>query len=224
MTNELSTDDCLKELFRNIYRIHALTNHLTKQSATLSETSVNAAIAAGHTGTQSKVFNEIAKQIGVNSTLLLGSIERIHKFTDPMTAQSLESLIKSGHREKFFQVLPQISEGTNQKFVREVSRSLSASISDLLERSQENLAYARLEQVRIKQVIKRVWSISVNLRISASMAEIGEQTFFTSIAEGLEKIAIGTAELVENLTIVIVTVESSLTDRCQCIKGELHAA
>lgn len=211
---------CLNELFRDTHFIHELTNQFQEQSKSIQEISMNAAIAAGQAGEHIRVFSEMAKQIGHISTMMGEALNEIRHYTGRMTNRMLECLVQSGQQEKFVQLQHHGVASSIETDINEVVLRYRESIGDLLDTTHNDLQVVRSQQHRLFLVNERVWSIAMNLKVSASFIESEEKTFFLSIAESLEKMNTHSAEIIDSFTIVMRSVDRRLEDRCSCLSGD----
>ncbi|MGZ6371076.1 MAG: hypothetical protein ACXWPM_10025, partial [Bdellovibrionota bacterium] len=171
--SEIVVSDCLSELFRDAYRIHELASRFRRQARDLQEISMNAAIASGHAGNQSKVFGEIAKQIGIVSTALQETIEEVHGHTGSMSNRMLDCIVRSGQREKFVQGLALLGSDSGIRSMERVKADIDHEIWFLLDEVQRHLVLLRPQELRVRQLVDRVWSVVLNVRITAGETDSG---------------------------------------------------
>jgi hypothetical protein len=207
-----------------LYKIHEISTKFKNQSDLLKEISVNAAIAAGHAGSQIKVFTEIANQIGAISNTLEDGIHRIHFYTGFMSNKMLECLRNSSQSQKFEESLERVqAESNNSKLIFGIKKQFDNKIIKMLDAVQSNLIFLRPESGRLKQFINRVWSIVISLRVSASASNASEKEFYLSIAEALNLMVTETETLVDLLVKTIDAVDEKLENRCDLTLGSSHA-
>lgn len=218
------TGECLKELFRNVHSVAELMGQLSHLSTQLREISVNAAIASGHVESQSKIFSEIAKQIGSTASLLVQMSERSKKLTSQISTKTLTCILNTAHREKFALALANISSEANRRSVTNVCTDLAHAISKELEEAHLFLARLKPEHDSLTQVINRISSIVISLRVLANSAEHGEASFLLAIAESLQETSDKAADHSAAIWNSINHIEASLVERCNCMKGEANAA
>ncbi|GEM_PF-1635982 len=224
MIDEHYTGECLKDLFRNTHCIESLLEQFFHLGTRLREISVNAAIASGHVESQSKIFSEIAKQIGSTSTLIAQLAERSKTITSQVSTRVLACIVDSGQREHFSFALRSIRESYNHTTVRHVCLELSKKISDQLHEAQLALSHLKPEQDGLRQVNNRLSSIVVALRVLANTAAHGEGTFFLSIAESIEETSDVATKICGSLQETVALINAALSERCACMRGELNAA
>lgn len=222
--NENYTGGCLKELFRNIHSIEELLEQFIHLGKALSEISVNAAIASGHVESQSKVFSEIARQIGASSTMIAQLSERSKKLTSQMSTHVLSCIISSTQKEHFLSSLKRIEDEKNSLTVKKVCGKLSVEILNRLHEAQRSLSHLKPAHDYLKQVINRLSSIIVSLRVIANTADNGEGSFFLSIAESIEETSMRATNGGILLYQYISKINTLLTERFACMKGESDAA
>lgn len=209
------SNECIIGLFREAYRIQDLATQIQKQADILKEISMNAAIAAGHSGEQARVFIEIAKQIGNIALYLNETIVGIHEKTTFMSNRLLQCVLIDGRREKFIQSLNRLETESNMAIVKRVVSEISNELYELIQVIQSKLTFLKPEQERLKLLINRIWSITTSLRISSNITQSGESVFYLSIAEALEGMGVETSKLVEELTRTISRIEQKLRARCE---------
>ncbi len=224
MSHEEKVEHYLRSLFRSSYRVHELIAQIGKRSKTLNEISMNAAIAAGHTGTQSRVFSEIAKQIGIAANLFTDACEQIRESTGRMSGETLECLNHQAQRGKFLLAVPLLEEGRTRRDVSHTADQLSAAILERLSSTQGSLATLKPMRERLQLLAQRTWSIVVGIRVSAGMAEGGDQGFFLSIAEALETTTNELGGLVDTVESVLTEIDSRLREGAIRVKGHSNAA
>lgn len=224
MTVDHYTGECLKELFRNVHSIEELIEQLINLSVQLNEISVNAAIASGHFDHQAKIFNEIAKQIEITSSFILNLSERSKELTSKISTQILSSLVCSDQREHFSTALNKTREPTNRSAIQHVSYRLREKISDQLYTASLSLSHLKPEYENLVQIVNRLFSISTSLRILANTADENEGLSFLSIAESIEKSSNEALNHGKVFCDFITRIQTSLTERCDCMRGELDAA
>lgn len=210
--------ESLRKLFRGIHSIHELATQLNGEAATLKEISVNAAIASGHVGSQSKVLSEIARQIGLVSDLVAQHIAKTHHHTGKMSSQALDCIVQSSRYSTFMKARNLMSRSPTLTLVREVCEQITASIIRQLDEAQEQLDCLKPEIENLKQLMNRVWSIVLSLHVSAGMAENGEDAFLNSIAEALEKVTQTTNEQLESLSGIVCGTQDTMTQQRQSAK------
>lgn len=215
---------CLNELFRDTHQIHELTNQFQEQSRSIQEISMNAAIAAGQAGEHIRVFSEMAKQIGHISTMMIEALTEIRTYTTRMTNRMLECLVKSSQQQKFIEIKSLDASPEIRAHSERVVADFGSMISNLLDTTHSDLQVVRSHQKKLLLVNERIWSIAMNLKVSASFIDSDEKTFFLSIAESLEQMNGKSTEIVENFTDVMRSVDRRLVERCGCLIGESYAS
>ncbi len=220
MTTAIS-EKCLHKLFRDSHCIHELTSLLQEQSINIQEISMNAAVAAGQSGNQSRVFAEIAKQIGMISSLMIETISEIQITTGKMNNRMLECIVKSAQYNQFSIAQELLKEPKNRELVEQTIDELVRSMVQLLEASARDLQSIKTHYRHLLLVNNRIWSIAMNLKISANMVEAEERSFFSSIAESLEQMNVKTVELAQEFSRVTRTVEEGLGQRCRGAQKQL---
>ncbi|MFA6236306.1 MAG: hypothetical protein WC635_03175 [Bacteriovorax sp.] len=191
----------------------------------LREISTNAAIASGHTTNQSKVFSEIAKQIGISSQQFSSGVERILKCLGPMNKKILECIILDEQRTKMVQTIYLLKTDTNRDHLLNHVAKIEWEIFQLLNLAQEDLAKIKPEATQIRQNAHRAWSIVMALRVSAGTQEDEEASvFFSSIASALDSKVEESLQSVELMMSILKSVDESLSVRCHCMRGEVNAA
>lgn len=183
---------------------------------------MNAAIAAGQAGEHIRVFSEMAKQIGNISTMMTEALKEIRIYTGRMTNRMLECLVKSGQQEKFLELDHYDIGASIENALSIVVIDLGTNIRELLDVTHNDLQSVKSQQRRLYLVNERIWSIAMNLKVSASFIESDEKTFFLSIAESLEKMNGNSAGIIESFTRVTRSVDRRLADRCNCMTGDTN--
>jgi hypothetical protein len=212
------------DLFRRFYQIHDLANQIEKQSRILNEISMNAAVASAHTGGQSKVFSEIANQIGIISGHFKKTIEKIHIHTGAMTNFMLHCIISSVRYDKFSRVREEVHGDGNQLRIQEVLIEYETKLVINLSNGCKEVDFIRPEISRLKQGLDRVWALIMSLKVSASLSDNGEEAFFMSIAESLDQMADETSRHLDHLMEIILLLYRDIEATAEAEKEKFDAA
>ncbi len=215
----------LKKIFRDSHLIQEATIRYQQQARELQEISVNAAIAAGHCGDQSKVFSEIAKQISAISVHLSETIGRIQVHTGFTTGQMLEAIILVTRRQKLNMAIELIlSESVNLRKVLKVRDMTDTEISEIFEEVVGRLFLICPETEKIRILMNRIWSVITNLKIMANMDDRGDGHFYLSIAESLHSLTEEMGDLSQSMIVTLTEIKDNLETGCLEVRGSQNVA
>jgi hypothetical protein len=177
----------MSSLFVDCNLIREYCNHLQIEADKMQEVSMNATIAAGHTGSHIRTFTEIARQIGTSSARLSGKVQEVRGKTNDIVNATLQAMIRATQLSYFEHAFPGIKGASNIRLVQ--SRMLEFESS--IDRSATGI-YRELQTIvsdlrYVEEVQKRVWAVITRLRIEASSMEPSEQVFMASIADFLSE-------------------------------------
>lgn len=214
----------LTELFRDSHSVYELSSQLFNQSKKIQEISMNAAIAADHASQQTKVFSEIARQIGLISSTMRDSILRMREYTGVLTNNMLSCLVNSEQKEKFIQATHLSPDLLTSPCVNRVIKNLTSEILETLLKSDQDLKLLKTENHTLYQMNERVWTIVMNLKISSSRVSEEEELFFLSIAQSLELMSFETGSLLEKLSKILNQLHQSIITPFEETKETQNAA
>jgi hypothetical protein len=224
VNQEIQLVEFLKSTFVKFYEVHEVANRLEHQSGVLSEISMNAAVASENIGNYGKIFSEIARQIKLISEAIDDSIERIHELVGSMSSNMLQCITGSYKLQKLIEAYRGVERDSNQFRIREVNDEIVSQIRELTFKTWVELAHLKPEFERLKQVVDRIGTLTLSLKVSASFSEQGEEAFSLSIAESLEKLVHHSAQSISDLYHLIDVLNRSLESQCCDVKGDLHVA
>jgi len=210
---------CATAIFQDLYRLHKLSSVLQKSSVALQEISVNASIASDHSGHGSKVFKEIAKQIGLLSVLLNDEIKKMDSHLSIMIKSLLQVIGKLSRKRKLIRCMNFLGPSKNYMHVYNVQETLGLEVDVTLDETHAELVFMKIELERFKQLVNRVWSIEISLRVSATTVHSGDEIFYLSIAEAMKSMATETSVVLDDVAKLNNSVDIRLINRCGCIKG-----
>ncbi|MGZ3711716.1 MAG: hypothetical protein ACXVBE_08170, partial [Bdellovibrionota bacterium] len=153
----------------------------------LQEVSMNATIAAGHTGSHIRTFTEIARQIGGSSSRLFRKIHKVRTETNGIVNTTLDAMIIATQQSYFERALPGVTGAANIKLVRDRMMDFEIRIHGSLGLIYRDLQVIVSDLKAVEEIQKRVWAVVTRLRIEASAMDPDEQVFVASIADSLSQ-------------------------------------
>lgn len=160
-------------------------NPIASEAVAQKEISMNATIAAGHTGAEIRTFSEIAKQIGSSSDQLSAHLEQMREQTSRIVNTALRSLNDARLLATLEKCLPQISGENNQTLLKMRVREFRVRIHSQVQSIIEELFGILSSLKALDGGQKRAWATSTRLQIEASLIPESEKQFVIPIAEGL---------------------------------------
>lgn len=167
--------------------IREFCNRLQSEAEKIQEVSMNAAIAAGHTGGHIRTFTEIARQIGNSSTRLSTKVHKMRMDTNSIVNQTLDAMIRATHLSYFEKCVSEMKGDGNIKLVHTRMEDLERIVSNSIEKIFRELQVVVSDLRAVEEIQKRVWAVITRLRIEASMMDPSEQVFVSSIADSLNE-------------------------------------
>ena len=172
--------------FVDCNQIREFCNRLQAETEKMQEVSMNAAIAAGHTGSHIRTFTEIARQIGLSSARLSNRIQKVRGDTNQVVNETLDAMIRATRLSYFERALPGVKGEANARLVRSRMEATEAEIQACLAGIFRDVQVILSDLHAIEDLQKRFWAVITRLRIEASTMDPDEQVFVASISESLE--------------------------------------
>ncbi len=182
-----TASDLLHQNFQTVYAIYELTQQLRIPATELQEVAVNAAIALSHLEKTSEAFQELARQIQGVSSRLLQLRDRVQPVTESVSHQILAAFKISIQGHSFALVPPETSEPVKLLVANARAQEFDIS-SQHIRRALALLAHLIPEYGEWRQLLSRLWSVVLTLRILATEARGEEHDFLIAMAERIESL------------------------------------
>jgi len=181
-----SSRNLMFELFVDCNLIRALCNKLQLEAEKIQEISMNAAIAAGHTGGHIKTFAEIARQIGNSSTRLASKVGQMRSKTNEIVNKTLAALISANQQSYFERCFPNVKNENNTLLIKNILEKIEHALYQTREEIYAGLQSIKSDLRSVEEIQRRVWAVITRLNIEASVMDAEEELFITSISETLK--------------------------------------
>ncbi|MGE4231718.1 MAG: hypothetical protein AB7F43_00155 [Bacteriovoracia bacterium] len=178
----------------------------------MQEVSMNAAIAAGHTGSYIRTFAEIARQIGNSSTRLSTKIQKTRGDTNRIVNETLRAMIWATHLSYFERSISAMGGDANIEIVRNRMESFEVKVSGSLETIFRDLQTILSDLKAVDEIQRRVWAVITRLRIEAAAMDPSEQVFVSSIADSLSESIDRAVSIFRKLMETVKDFEEKLTN------------
>lgn len=200
------------DLFIDCNLIRESCNRLQSEAEKMQEVSMNAAIAAGHTGSYIRTFAEIARQIGNSSTRLSTKIQKTRGDTNRIVNETLRAMIWATHLSYFERSISAMGGDANIEIVRNRMESFEVKVSGSLETIFRDLQTILSDLKAVDEIQRRVWAVITRLRIEAAAMDPSEQVFVSSIADSLSESIDRAVSIFRKLMETVKDFEEKLTN------------
>lgn len=211
---------CIQGLFRSVHRMFEVTLQLEQLALSLQEISMNAAVAAGHASSGSRVFSEMAQQIGRMSAETRTLTSQIQGRLTTIRGRVLSGIVSGSHRLLLVRASTIANSDACRAGVLKVVEDSRLESRRLLREAYEETLLLVPNLDRVRQMTARAWTIGIGLRIEASSVSVEEAVRFNSISGSLEDLRVrvdGTLESFAKLTQLALM---TLQDPTACIYGD----
>jgi len=183
---EKSSKEFVLSLFIDCNELRELVQRLEGEVDIIQEISMNASIVAGQTGSQVRVFSEIARQIGSTSQKLSLNVIDLQRQINYIMNLSLKSLNHFDLLDKFQVSLPRISGIENKVHVQSVianfEKSLMLDLREVRAHCQETKRWIQM----IAQGQNKLFATLNSLKIEAGFLDRERIEGVASLAQTLE--------------------------------------
>lgn len=188
-------------------------NHLLKEAVAMNEVSMNATIAAGHTGSYIRTFTEIAKQIGNSSRSLSDRVDRMRGVTSEIVNHALYGLTQAQLLGSLEKCVKRVSGEKNKKLIEAQMNMLRGRIYSSVNGISEDLQKVRSDLKSLDTAQRKAWATSTRLKIEASLILEQEKQFVIPIAERLSEIMERMEPALDHLQKVVEHFQDTLNSR-----------
>lgn len=202
--------EVLSELFRKTHHIHGLTYGFRVQSSRLHEISMNASVVSGHTGSHSRVFSEISRQIGALSSRLSVAIDQIESTVSAVSRAMLLAISRFGECEKLGAAMALLPAESSAP-IGKIHAQLRHEVLQVLDEADQSLDKIRIKETQLRQLDDRIWSVVIHLRVCAVGIEADKEVYFHSTAQSLFEMAKETQDITQALVTQRLLLSTQIT-------------
>ncbi len=209
-----SRDD-IRKLFIVCNKIRENTTFVELTINDIYRVSLRSGILSSHVETGKRAFNEIAKQIARSSKAMEAELQHIKSLGTEISNLSLDCMKRYHQRKKILEAR-ELGCGQNDYVLVDAVERIDQIIYLNVDKIEERCSQIILINDHLIQQCRKLWNLSVNLKMEASLSGEDEEMFFFSIADDVSK---SSEKLKEQGGIY-----KHLVDDCKQIRNDLMKA